>query len=153
MRLINVESYQLQEFVEPPLSYAILSHTWGEEEVSFHDMPDLSTAMTKRGLQKIEKSCVLAREMDLKYVWVDTCCIDKSSSAELTEAINSMYRWYRNGICIAFLEDLPEQAYYDLSRDAKAELLARCRWFSRGWTLQELICSGTAGFLRSELEA
>jgi len=144
MRLINVESYELEEFVEPQKSYAILSHTWGEGEVSFHDMTDLPTAKTKRGWQKIEKSCKLARGMSLEYVWVDTCCIDKRSSAELTEAINSIYRLYQKGICIAFLKDLPDHPdqVYDSSRDSKAELLkflASCRWFSRGWTLQELI--------------
>ena len=92
MRLINVESYQLWESVEPLKPYAILSHTWGKEEVGLHDMTDLPTAMAKRGWQKIEKSCELAHGMGLKYVWIDTCCIDKSSSAELAEAINSMYR-------------------------------------------------------------
>jgi hypothetical protein len=142
MRLIHVESYQLWEFVEPPKPYGLLSHTWGKEEVGFHDMTDLPIAKGKRGWQKIEKSCELARGMGLKYVWVDTYCIDKTSSAELAEAINSMYRWYQNGICIAFLEDLPDQADDDSSRESKAELLkvlALCRWFSRGWTLQELI--------------
>ena len=102
MWLINIETYKLCEFVDPP-PYAILSHTWGEEEVSFRDMENLTKAKTKcRGWAKIEKSCSQARHRGLHYVWVDTCCIDKSSSAELTEAINSMYRWYQeSSVCFA----------------------------------------------------
>ncbi|KAH7394613.1 hypothetical protein BKA66DRAFT_509501 [Pyrenochaeta sp. MPI-SDFR-AT-0127] len=83
MRLLNVDSRDLEEFhgdAIPP--YAILSHTWGKEEVTFHDLTKEGHRQ-KRGYAKIE-GCL----------WVDTCCIEKSSSAELSEAINSMYRWY-----------------------------------------------------------
>src|SRR5207248_11760504 len=113
--------------------YAILSHTWEEEEeVSFKDMSDPSRN-NKKGYRKIEMTRQMASRAGLSYAWVDTCCIDKSSSAELTEAINSMYRWYqRSDICYAFLADLPASVSLDTA-------LQRCRWFTRGWTLQELI--------------
>jgi len=100
MRLINTNTGAFEEFIGtniPP--YAILSHTWEEEEVSFRDMSDRS-CKTKKGYRKIEMTCQIAALKGINYVWVDTCCIDKSSSAELTEAINSMYRWYqRSQIC------------------------------------------------------
>jgi hypothetical protein len=75
--------------------YAILSHTWGEEdhEVSFQEMQD-GTALSKQGYLKIELCVQQAKRDGLDYSWVDTCCIDKSSSAELQSAINSMFRWY-----------------------------------------------------------
>ena len=93
--------------------YAILSHTWEEEEVSFKDMSDPSRN-NKKGYRKIEMTCQVASQAGLSYAWIDTCCIDKSSSAELTEAINSMYRWYkRSDICYAFLMDLPASESLD----------------------------------------
>ncbi|KAH0557020.1 hypothetical protein GP486_005192 [Trichoglossum hirsutum] len=88
---------------------------------------------TKKDYRKIEMACQIARQAGLSYAWIDTCCIDKSSSAELTEAINSMYRWYQHSdICYAFLADLPASVSLDTA-------LPHCRWFTRGWTLQELI--------------
>jgi len=85
MRLINTSTIELRDFslsIIPP--YAILSHTWGEEEVTFQDM-SLPIRSSKRGFRKIEHTCKLAQEQGLEFAWVDTCCIDKSSSAELTE--------------------------------------------------------------------
>ena len=80
--------------------YAILSHTWAAEEVTFTDMKNLETAKRKIGWHKIAKTCELAKEEGFKYAWVDTCCIDKSSSAELSEAISSMFEWYAlSSIC------------------------------------------------------
>ena len=101
MRLIHVESLTLHEFAgassAPP--YAILSHTWGElqQEDSYLDLQsheNHETAQQKSGFVKIAYTCLQAKEDGLEYAWVDTCCIDKSSSQELSEAINSMYRWY-----------------------------------------------------------
>jgi hypothetical protein len=87
----------------PP--YAILSHTWGDDEVLFDDLRN-GTAESKRGYAKIIKCYNLALEHGFEYVWVDTCCIDKSSSSELQEAICSMYAWYKKAkICYAYLED------------------------------------------------
>jgi hypothetical protein len=82
---------------------------------------------------KIQQSCVLARRTGLEFAWVDTCCIDKTSSAELTESINSMFRWYQDAaVCFVYLEDLEPDAVIE-------EALPHCRWFTRGWTLQEFI--------------
>lgn len=162
MRLIDVETLELKEFVDdniPP--YAILSHTWGQEEVSFQDLcwlndyeyqrlaptslPALlsrtqrwrrnkATAIYRRvGFEKIVQSARLAEEKRLRYVWVDTCCIDKSSSSELSEAVNSMFHWYKKStVCFVFLSDVR-------SRARRRRFFENSRWFTRGWTLQELI--------------
>ena len=134
MRLLNCRTKKLTEFVEAAIPrYAILSHTWEDEEVLFHDVASDNAEYkaeykAKRGWYKIEKSCEQALRDGLDYIWADTLCIDKSSSAELSEAINSMFTWYRSSAtCYAFLSDLPE---FDLEKS---------RWFTRGWTLQEMI--------------
>lgn len=125
-------------------SYAILSHTWGLEEVPFQK--DLTSAKWMQGFAKIERTCQLAKERNLQYAWVDTCCIDKSSSAELSEAINSMFRWYQEAaVCFAFLIDAslelikPEVSSYGGCGAVMLEHLRGCRYFERGWTLQELL--------------
>jgi hypothetical protein len=143
MWLIDTESLALEAVVNTDdRPYAILSHTWGCEEVSFYDISHLEQARGKQGFSKIEQTCRLARDRGIKHAWVDTCCIDKSSSAELTEAINSMFQWYKNAkICFVFLSDLPSE-----DSNAMDEYLPRCRWFTRGWTLQELIASKEVEF-------
>lgn len=98
-------------------------------EVTFEQMkrpePDISS-----GWAKIQGTCQLALSRKIEYAWVDTCCIDKRSSAELSESINSMFSWYRQAkICFVYLVD------YHLDRPS-VEYLRRCRWFWRGWTLQ-----------------
>ena len=128
------------------LDYAVLSHTWGDEEVTFQDMQDINTAKKMKGFDKIRRACEIALSHGYDFAWVDTCCIDKSSSAELTEAINSMFRWYRaSQECIAFLEDL-EPGQGELTESQ----LRPCRWFSRGWTLQELIAPESVLFYDKE---
>ncbi|KAH7330056.1 hypothetical protein BKA65DRAFT_362816, partial [Rhexocercosporidium sp. MPI-PUGE-AT-0058] len=125
--------------------YAVLSHTWEHGEVTFDDMADLESARTKPGFAKIERTCKLAREHGIDYAWVDTCCIDKRSSAELTEAINSMFQcpWDKGStVCFVFLSDLPS-----LDDTPKMDdYFPYCRWFSRGWTLQELIAPNNIEF-------
>ncbi|KAH6617367.1 heterokaryon incompatibility protein-domain-containing protein [Chaetomium tenue] len=120
----------------PP--YAILSHTWGDDEVTLQQLAaaDLFALQGRARFDKVQKACALARTRDaLEYAWVDTCCIDKTSSAELSEAINSMFAWYRDAeVCYVFLSDLEPGQRSDLERD-----LPGCRWFTRGWTLQELV--------------
>lgn len=95
MWLIEASTHRLKEFIShevaPP--YTILSHTWGSDEVYFFDMNDVSTARQKAGFQKIEYICAQTIQDGLEYAWIDTCCIDKRSSAELSEAINSMYAY------------------------------------------------------------
>lgn len=109
MRLLHAESFQLRSFEEKAIPrYTILSHTWEEDEVSFQDLHG-SAAASKTGYQKIKYICEHALAHRLQYVWVDTCCIDKTSSAELSESINSMFRWYRNAeYCYAYLADVPD---------------------------------------------
>ncbi|KAH7347237.1 heterokaryon incompatibility protein-domain-containing protein [Plectosphaerella cucumerina] len=135
MRLVHTVSLELSDFtLAKPPPYAILSHTWGRDEVTFQDLSARAgserTFQSKAGYTKIVQTCRLARERGLDYAWIDTCCIDKTSSAELTESINSMFTYYKNAeICFVHLEDLP----------AGSIDLAPCRWFTRGWTLQELL--------------
>ncbi|KPI44959.1 Vegetative incompatibility protein HET-E-1 [Cyphellophora attinorum] len=114
----------------PPGPYAILSHTWGpvEDEVS---VEDLRKGMYggKIGFAKLRYCARQAKVDGLDYCWIDTCCIDKSSSAELSEAINSMYQWYENAVvCYVYLSDIE-----------RVDEMERSAWFTRGWTLQELI--------------
>ncbi|CRK22389.1 hypothetical protein BN1723_002829 [Verticillium longisporum] len=141
MRLINTTTFEFKEFFSGIPPYAILSHTWGTEhgsEVTFKQwLARNATPITSAGLAKILKSCEIAAAEDLQYVWVDTCCIDKSSSAELTEAINSMFMWYhRAQVCCVYLEDLSS---FPAAYEGQIDTWKRCRWFTRGWTLQELI--------------
>jgi len=109
MRLLNATTLEMKEFIGAGIpKYAILSHTWGEEEVSLLAMQDLEKARTMKGFAKIQKCCGQALADGLDWVWVDTCCIDKTSSAELSEAINSMWAWYRDAfVCYAFLRMYP----------------------------------------------
>ncbi|KAH8654577.1 heterokaryon incompatibility protein-domain-containing protein [Tricladium varicosporioides] len=144
MRLINAQTRQLEEYFEsrvPP--YAILSHCWGEGEVLFQDI-NSSEWHRKTGARKINFACAqtLKGDLNLNYVWIDTCCIDKSSSAELSEAINSMYRWYQNAkICYAYLDDVDQR-----STDRSNKDFQQSRWFTRGWTLQELLAPAHVDF-------
>src|SRR5436190_14932165 len=138
MHLINVDTYDLHEFVGEKIPrYAILSHTWGDEEVSYKDMQILNDHIKKKqGFRKIYYTCQQAKVDKLWWAWVDTCCIDKTSSAELTEAINSMYAWYKNSArCYAYLADVPP----DDNIKSESSAFRRSLWFARGWTLQELL--------------
>ncbi|TQS33157.1 hypothetical protein Golomagni_06507, partial [Golovinomyces magnicellulatus] len=143
MRLINVTSLDIEEFFGDDIpEYAILSHTWGPQEVTLQEWsrrqePSVSS---KAGCQKILSACRLASAHDLKYVWIDTNCIDKTSSAELSEAINSMFDWYRDAqICFVHLQDIIFDPDSAVSTTNLTELFQSSRWFSRGWTLQELL--------------
>jgi len=146
MRLINVNTMKLELFQGanmPP--YGILSHTWGDKELSFRDLDNWSLTSKKPGAQKIELTCRQAKMDGLNYAWVDTCCIDESSSAELAEAINSMFLWYNKAErCYAFLADV--------EKDHFGEQFPRSRWFTRGWTLQELIAPPTVEFYDANWE-
>lgn len=151
MWLLHTSTLLLHEFVGaniPP--YAILSHTWGsaEEEVSFRDMQkDRVTAASKAGYTKVQKCCLKAAQDGYQYVWIDTCCIDKCSSAELSEAINFMYKWYQNAkVCYVYLFDVPSSGF-DPSPKVRDDPLSKSRWFTRGWTLQELVAPRYIEFL------
>ncbi|KAJ3562178.1 hypothetical protein NPX13_g8658 [Xylaria arbuscula] len=135
MWLLNSCTWEMKEFIShkqaPP--YAILSHTWGEEEVSFREwnFDPIYVVEKKEGFSKIQFCCQQATSDGLEWVWIDTCCIDKTSSAELSEAINSMFQWYKTAAaCYAYLSDVAGDDEFDLGKT---------RWVTRGWTLQELI--------------
>ncbi|KXS93802.1 hypothetical protein AC578_9467 [Pseudocercospora eumusae] len=137
MWLLDVKSRNLIEFEDEPKiygRYAILSHVWEDEEVTFQEIRN-GSAISKRGYAKIDSACKQALAEKLDYCWIDTCCIDKTSSAELSQAINSMYRWYYEAkVCYAYLYDVPDINF------------ASSKWFTRGWTLQELIAPGYLEF-------
>ena len=136
MRLINTTTLRLEEFYGSAPEYAILSHTWAGGEVTFEEFVQCPEG-SKQGYAKITAMCSQARVDGIGYCWVDTCCIVKTSSAELTESINSMFDWYKQAkVCFAFLAD------FDLDVDVAESVASRiekCRWFTRGWCLQELI--------------
>lgn len=155
MRLISTKNSQVVSISEdeiPP--YAILSHTWDEDEVTLQDMQGfgsklLSTASrmnllkAKQGLRKVLDAVKLAASHGYDWIWIDTCCIDKTSSAELSEAINSMYRWYQNSeVCYVYLGDATAErmALWNSGDDG---VIRSSRWITRGWTLQELIAPQT----------
>ena len=152
MRLLSVETLDFEEFMGEVgngiPSYAILSHTWDAEEVSYKDYIEQKN-LSKKGYSKIRRFSELVKSEGFQYFWIDTCCIDKSSSAELSEAINSMFQWYRDAdICYAYLSDV------ESSGDPTAEesSFVRSRWFTRGWTLQELLAPVEVVFLSSDWE-
>ncbi|KAI1825299.1 heterokaryon incompatibility protein-domain-containing protein [Xylaria intraflava] len=148
MRLIHIPSMVLREYHGenvPP--YAILSHTWGDQ-VSFSDFED-GKGPSRQGYKKIAGCCAQAASDGLDAVWIDTCCIDKRSSAELSEAINSMFKWYRNAaICYAYLDDvvIDDNGMGGRPRLPLPTSFAKSRWFTRGWTLQELLAPSVVVF-------
>jgi Heterokaryon incompatibility protein (HET) len=159
MRLLELKAhgeFSLTEFVGdniPP--YAILSHTWGAdgEEVTFKDLVD-HTGKSKAGYTKIQFCGEQAASDGLQYFWIDTCCIDKSSSAELTEAINSMFRWYRGAVkCYVYLSDVSIRDCDKNDHSSQFTLesaFQESRWFTRGWTLQELVAPTSVEFFSLE---
>lgn len=136
MRVINTTTLQLQD-INPEnrgARYAILSHIWGSEEVLFDDIRnlgprELATKVRKRGASKIIGSCIQAKKDRCDYIWIDTCCIDKSSSAELSEVINSMFKWYA----------LAEQCYAYLG-DVSMATPEKDMWSLRGSALRRTTC-------------
>jgi len=118
MRLLEARNMQFHEFASDPPPYAILSHTWGLEEASYQDMMN-GRAKEKKGFAKIQACCKQALVEGIEYAWVDTCCIDKTSSTELSEAINSMFQWYAaSAVCYAYLSDV----YYSLSEETEVQV-------------------------------
>ncbi|KAI0419302.1 heterokaryon incompatibility protein-domain-containing protein [Xylaria grammica] len=154
MRLLHT-SLRLQLFMPGEIhDYVILSHVWGDEEIQFEDFtkeglldPD-DRVTEKRGLSKLKRACALAAGDGYEWIWIDTCCIDKSSSAELQEAINSMWRYYsESNICYVYMADIPD------SRFGWSDLFCESPWFTRGWTLQELIAPTSVEFYARDWSA
>ncbi|KAF9232390.1 heterokaryon incompatibility protein-domain-containing protein, partial [Melanogaster broomeanus] len=135
MKLLSREDIleELRILISDSLKYAILSHRWGTGEPAFYQMSTIRYGKKKKptglGYEKLLHFCEKAKEYGCAFAWSDTCCINKESSSELEEAIRSMYRWYRDAhVCIIYLAgsstiaDIPSEP-----------------WFTRGWTLQELL--------------
>lgn len=151
MRLINAKTLELEVYNDASRRprYAILSHRWVDgHEVTFEDMQRAHRHFMP-AWPKITSCCQQALADDLEYVWVDTCCIDKNSSAELSEAINSMYMWYSDAErCYAYLNDVgdvchglsdPPSTDSSTMTSRVAHDIVASKWFTRAWTLQELI--------------
>jgi hypothetical protein len=137
MRLLNTATFELKDFLSDLPPYAILSHTWGEDELVYEkfDTWDKASQGTP-STRKVFGFCSLAYRDGFEWCWLDTVCIDKTSSAELSESINSMFRWYTEAtICYAYLADVEVDRYIPES----LEQFERSRWHTRGWTLQELL--------------
>lgn len=160
MRLINVHTFQvLTHFGSNVPQYAILSHVWGDHEVSLEDLqlrqkelaqftiPEFPLSDANDGRIKIGYVCRQAAKDGLDWAWIDTCCIDKSSSAELSEAINSMFKYYQNArVCYAYLPDV----WYLGDSEMLFWEFRKSKWFTRGWTLQELLAPITLRFYGRE---
>jgi len=178
MRLINVnaflerEQYMCQRRVnrqtkvlefrdDEETPYAILSHRWIDPtEVDYEEMADLAKMEREErdgirqrlGYKKILSSCEQAKRDGYEWLWVDTCCIDKGSSAELSEAINSMHRWYQNSrVCYAYLHDVPGLSFpHEVDETTYPNFNGWPEWFSRGWTLQEMIAPSDVQFFNKD---
>ena len=153
MRLLNTNTLRFVEYVNPePVKYAILSHTWDPQgEQNFQELSEIQRAhvhepitQSPRLSPKIREFCRFARDAGYELVWIDSCCIDKTSSAELSETINSMFAWYRLArVCYAFLADVGS----DPAAPGWEQEFRSSRWHRRGWTLQELVSPRKVKFL------
>lgn len=147
MRLLKTRTFKLEEFHGDVPNYAILSHKWEDKEVTYRDF-ELGRATSRKGYARIQACCKLAALRGIDYVWIDTCCINESSSAELTESTNSMYAWYEEAEeCYAFLCGVHVA---DLKSDESCLRFQSSTWFARGWTLQELIAPTDVLFYNSQ---
>ncbi|KAH7041575.1 heterokaryon incompatibility protein-domain-containing protein, partial [Microdochium trichocladiopsis] len=147
MRLINAKSLRLETYLGdniPP--YSILSHTWLDEELTLQEFERPGHGAGRKGYAKIAAACAQSLKQGIKYTWVDTCCIDKTSSAELTEAINSMFEWYAKAlVCYAFLADVEPDPW-----DPSTTSIEGSRWLKRGFTLQELLAPKRVEFYAAD---
>lgn len=156
MRLLQIQSSgevsltdDLYEHIPP---YATLSHTWGPDaqEVTFKDLVE-GTGRGKDGYKKIQFCRDRAAHDGLHFFWVDTCCIDKTNNTELSEAINSMFRWFYSAAkCYAFLSDVSIGNWDTDVRSIWEQAFRQSRWFTRGWTLQELLAPASVEFFSVE---
>jgi hypothetical protein len=161
MRFLEIDSCGelslTKDLIENIPSYAILSHTWDkneENEVTFNDLKD-GSGPNKAGYAKIRFCGEQARKDGLEHFWVDTCCIDKANYTELSEVITSMFRWYRGSTkCYVYLSDVSTSKgdKMDQTRRTWESAFRISRWFTRGWTLQELIAPRSVEFFSREEE-
>ncbi|KAH9935168.1 HET-domain-containing protein [Epithele typhae] len=161
MWLLDTARAELHFFSEPGAvygGYGALSHTWSQDpaypEQSFQDLQTIIARCKETGANprdvvcdKIRMCCITAEHDGYEWVWIDTCCIDKTSSTELSEAINSMFNWYvLCEVCYAFLDDVSS----DDDPEATNSQFRRSRWHTRGWTLQELLAPAFVLFMSKD---
>ena len=158
MRLLSSNadgSFSLTFFTRKNIPrYAILSHTWeaDDQEVTFHDLMN-HLGSSKKAYRKFQFCAEQAKRDGLRYFWIDSCCIDKSNSTELQEAINSMFRWYRDAAkCYVYLSDVSTGKHSRSSKLLWEPALRQSRWFVRGWTLQELLAPQSVEFFSRDSE-
>ncbi|KAI0630064.1 heterokaryon incompatibility protein-domain-containing protein [Trametes polyzona] len=170
MRLINTTTGHFVVVEDPrTISYAILSHVWAKAgdvhypEMSYQDVrhiqrsqdtghiPKSDSVIPHFPSEKIRRFCEIARDHGYDYAWADACCIDQTSSSEVSEAINSMYNWYRYAsVCYVFLPDVPVPSAAERERPTRFSTFRRSKWHTRGWTLQELLAPTHVVFLFSD---
>jgi len=150
IRLLNTSTLEMEKFfiTRDRPRYVILSHRWEKSEADLHLFEKEKYNLTHEcppGVVKIREFCARANNAGYDWCWADTCCIDKTNSAELSEAINSMWEWYREAqACYVYLTDVDNRSIPDAPQTSPiatglASNLRRSAWFSRGWTLQELL--------------
>ena len=146
MRLLNVRTYELAENLQGT-QYAILSHRWYDQEITFRTLDpaklkDLNIQTPQ--LEKIRGACARARADRLDWIWMDSCCIDRDSSEQLRRTINSMFQFYQHAaVCYTHLSDVATSesgaGSFQWQETEQQPGLRHSEWFSRGWTLQELL--------------
>jgi hypothetical protein len=163
MRLINIHTLRFKNFTHEPPPYAIASHRWCSHETTHQDVRDVRN-VDSAGFKKVKNFGRAVRsvnetvqssfawgamgfQLKCDWLWIDTACIDRKDLSELSESINSMFRWYRSAaVCYAYLSDVgPMSFQYGAMMD-----FMRSEWFERGWTLQELLAPGVVVFLAKD---
>jgi hypothetical protein len=163
MRLINIHTLQFKNFTHEPPPYAIASHRWCAHETTYQDVRD-GRKVDSAGFKKVKNFgkavlsvnetvqssfawAAMGFQLKCDWLWIDTACIDRKDLSELSESINSMFRWYRSAaVCYAYLADVgPMSFQYGAMMD-----FMRSEWFERGWTLQELLAPGVVVFLAKD---
>jgi hypothetical protein len=155
MRCMNTATFELHTSTQIDFKeqgYAILSHRWGSDEILFSQIGNFAQEMRdtkdRHGLPKLDKilgACITARKQGLQWMWIDNCCINKSDSSELSESINSMFKWYSDAVvCLTYLSDVRKSSGTTVDSEVfrSFETGEISLWFTRGWTLQELLAPG-----------
>lgn len=141
MRLVHAREFTYKRFVKQPPTYAILSHRWSEHEPSLRDIED-GRGKPSAVHEKVHgfADYISSHLPQLEWIWVDSCCTNQESAAELSEGVNCMFDWYRDArVCLAYL--------LDVEHPADSVAFRRSVWFRRGWTLQELVASTVVVFV------
>jgi hypothetical protein len=163
MRLINIHTLRFKNFTHEPPPYAIASHRWCADETTHQDVRDVRN-VNSSGFRKVKNFgkailsvnetvqssaawAAMGFQLKCDWLWIDTACINKRDLSELSESINSMFRWYRSAaVCYAYPADVgPMSFHYGAMMD-----FMRSEWFERGWTLQELLAPGVVVFLAKD---